>query len=277
MPRKITHILLATLTAATVLFTLSCSSALNDDPTDPYDTIYNGFGEITFVEDSGYFEITRDDHVLLRVVEYCGCKDITLGERVYFKYNILPEAGDYTSYRSTSEQKVYDIKLLVFNKILCVPVVRKSFLDEDAPQRDDSIGHDPIRVATASFSGNYINIGFEHFCQHGDEEHHIVNLVWDDTRPAGDSVYLELRHNAMGYGGVDIAHGLASFRIVDLVPEGMESIDIRLKSSMTKQENSDEYITMDKYYSGTYTPSATTKSYIAGNEFFPSENYISDF
>lgn len=274
MSKKTTHLLIAAITATIGICILSCNTPMHEKPDT---TIYNGFGEITLVDNSGYFEIMRDDHVLLRVIEYCGCKDIKPGERVYFKYNILPETDNYTIGRYTTEQPSYDIKLLVFNKILCVPIIRKSFLDKDTPQRDDSIGHDPIRVVTASFSGNYINIGFEHFCRFGNAERHIVNLVWDDTRPAGDSVYLELRHNAMGCGGIDIAKGLASFRIIDLMPEGMESIDIRLKSSMAKQENSNEYITTDKYYSGTYTPSFTTKSYIADNEFFPSENDTSDF
>ena len=61
-----------------------------------------------------------------------------------------------------------------------MPIVRKSFLLEDDPHRSDSIGHDLIRVVTAAFSGNYINIGFEYF-RYENGQPHMINLVWDDT------------------------------------------------------------------------------------------------
>jgi|GEM_PF-305390 len=243
----------------------------------PTDIVYNGFGEITRTDYDGYFEITRDDGVLLRVLEYNGSKEIERGERVYFKYNILPGNGDYVSSYSTPEQTVYDIRVLVFNDIHAVPIVRKSFLLEDDPHRSDSIGHDLIRVVTAAFSGNYINIGFEYF-RYENGQPHMINLVWDDTRPATDSVYLELRHNAMGEvegnGRYVVSDtGLASFRIADLVPEGEESIDIKLKSNMDRKDGVGEYIETEKYHTGTYTTGSTAKTYIVGGELYPPENH----
>lgn len=243
----------------------------------PTDIVYNGFGEITRTDYDGYFEITRDDGVLLRVLEYNGSKEIERGERVYFKYNILPGNGDYVSSYSTPEQPVYDIRVLVFNDIHAVPIVRKSFLLEDDPHRSDSIGHDLIRVVTAAFSGNYINIGFEYF-RYENGQPHMINLVWDDTRPATDSVYLELRHNAMGEvegnGRYVVSDtGLASFRIADLVPEGEESIDIKLKSNMDRKDGVGEYIETEKYHTGTYTTGSTAKTYIVGGELYPPENH----
>lgn len=198
-------------------------------------------------------------------------------ERVYFKYNILPGNGDYVSSYSTPEQPVYDIRVLVFNDIHAVPIVRKSFLLEDDPHRSDSIGHDLIRVVTAAFSGNYINIGFEYF-RYENGQPHMINLVWDDTRPATDSVYLELRHNAMGEvegnGRYVVSDtGLASFRIADLVPEGEESIDIKLKSNMDRKDGVGEYIETEKYHTGTYTTGSTAKTYIVGGELYPPENH----
>ena len=210
-------------------------------------------------------------------LEYNGSKEIERGERVYFKYNILPGNGDYVSSYSTPEQPVYDIRVLVFNDIHAVPIVRKSFLLEDDPHRSDSIGHDLIRVVTAAFSGNYINIGFEYF-RYENGQPHMINLVWDDTRPATDSVYLELRHNAMGEvegnGRYVVSDtGLASFRIADLVPEGEESIDIKLKSNMDRKDGVGEYIETEKYHTGTYTTGSTAKTYIVGGELYPPENH----
>lgn len=251
----------------------SCSKEVQEPPAE---IVYNGFGEITRTDYDGYFEIMRDDRVLLRVLEYNGSKEIKTGERVYFKYNILPGDGDYISPYSTPQQTAYDIRVIMFNNIHSVPIVRKSFLLEDDPHRSDSLGHDLIRVVTAAFSGNYINIGFEYFRYENGQEH-MINLVWDDTRPATDSVYLELRHNALGEvegnGQYVVSDtGLASFRIADLVPEGASSIDIRLKSNMDRKDGVGEYIETEKYYTGTYEPNATTKSYIVGGELYPTEN-----
>ena len=262
--------------AAAVAALSSCSKELAG-AAPPTDIVYNGFGEITRTDYDGYFEITRDDGVLLRVLEYNGSKEIERGERVYFKYNILPGNGDYVSSYSTPEQTVYDIRVLVFNDIHAVPIVRKSFLLEDDPHRSDSIGHDLIRVVTAAFSGNYINIGFEYF-RYENGQPHMINLVWDDTRPATDSVYLELRHNAMGEvegnGRYVVSDtGLASFRIADLVPEGEESIDIKLKSNMDRKDGVGEYIETEKYHTGTYTTGSTAKTYIVGGELYPPENH----
>ena len=89
----------------------------------------------------------------------------------------------------------------------------------------------------------------------------MINLVWDDTRPATDSVYLELRHNAMGEvegnGRYVVSDtGLASFRIADLVPEGEESIDIKLKSNMDRKDGVGEYIETEKYHTEHIRPAA---------------------
>ena len=207
--------------------------------------IYNGFGEISRVGVDGSFDITRDDNALLRVVEYSGNQEISVGKRVYFKYTVLAE-----------HSAQYDIRIIVFNPIYSVPIVRRSYLLADDPFRNDSIGNDPIRVVTAAFSGKYINIGFEYF-RHSENLDHVINLVWDDTRPATDSVYLELRHNAMGesLSGMQplvSETGLASFRIADIVPAGADSIDIKLKSNLDRKDGVGEYFTTEKYYSGTY-------------------------
>ena len=221
--------------------------------------IYNGFGEISRI-DTDYFVITRDDNALLRVIEYNGNQEITVGKRVYFKYTIVSENDTQSNAPSdgTPSAPEYDIRLIVFNPLHTAPIIRKSFLLENDPFRSDSLGDDPIRVLTAAFSGKYINIGFEIF-RYSEGAEHIVNLVWDDTREVSDSVYLELRHNAMGetlsgQNSFVSDTGLASFRIADLVPAGADSIDIKLKSNLDRKDGVGEYIETEKYYSGTYFP-----------------------
>lgn len=246
------------LTSLLVLLTLaSCSKSMDyAESIGSISEIYNGFGEITRI-DKSHFEITRDDNALLRVVEYNGSQEIVVGKRVYFKYNILSE-NPLRQAAPTGRPAEYDIRIIVFNPICTAPIVRRSFLLEDDPHRSDSLGNDPIRVTTAAFSGKYINIGFEYF-RYDDGKEHTVNLVWDDTRQAADSVCLELRHNAMGEtvsGQTAFVSdtGIASFRIADLVPAGADSINIKLKSNLDRIDGVGEYVETEKFYSGTYFP-----------------------
>lgn len=263
------HIVSALFALAAMSLFASC------DKTDGfgYDIVYNGFGEISRLAPNGYFEITRDDGTLLRVVEYGGTCRPTLGERVFFKYNILPGAGNYESSYSSDERTVLDVKVIVFNTLYSAPIVRKSDLLEDEG-RDKTIGDDPIRIVNAAFSGHYLNIGFEYF-RVPEGTPHRINLVWDNTRPATDSVYLELRHNAMGEteaAGVPLVSetGLASFRLTDLVPEGAESINIRLRYNLDC--NNDGYTQANRYITGTFHLNAAHNTYIAGDELFLPEN-----
>lgn len=263
------HIVSALFALAAMSLFASC------DKTDGfgYDIVYNGFGEISRLAPNGYFEITRDDGTLLRVVEYGGTCRPTLGERVFFKYNILPGAGNYESSYSSDERTVLDVKVIVFNTLYSAPIVRKSDLLEDEG-RDKTIGDDPIRIVNAAFSGHYLNIGFEYF-RIPEGTPHRINLVWDNTRPATDSVYLELRHNAMGEteaAGVPLVSetGLASFRLTDLVPEGAESINIRLRYNLDC--NNDGYTQANRYITGTFHLNAAHNTYIAGDELFLPEN-----
>ncbi len=237
----------------------------------PKNIVYNGFGEISYVGDDGYFEITRDDGALLKVVEYNGSKTVSFGERVYFKYNILSDDRYERTSREVHDPYAYEIKVIVFNDIYSAPLLRKSFLQEDSPHRDDSIGHDLVIVTSAAFSGDYINIGIEYF-RVPDGKPHMINLVWDDTRHPLDSVYLELRHNAMGELSTEGANiiaetGLLSFKLSNLIPQERESINVKLKSNMTRKDGVGEYIEADTYYTGTFNPHLGTKSFIVGNEF----------
>lgn len=233
----------------------SCNSSDKID----YSAIYNDFGEITKVFSNGYFEITRDDNVLLKVVEYSGKSDIEVGKRVYFKYSIIAKSGqDYRSRLS------YDVKVIVFNNIVAPSIVRESFIAADSPNRFDSIGHDPVRICDVSSSGNYVNLKFEYFRYAESDTRHLVNLVWDDRSSVCDSIYLHLRHNAMGEvvgGGNDMVTeaGIASFKLSDLIPPGKNSIDIKLTFSLDRIDGVGEYVEVERCFTGTFIPYSGTK------------------
>lgn len=269
MNKYIIRIMIAAALIAYVATLFSCRADMSYDEDMK---VYNDFGEITYVGSNGYFEITRDDNARLRVMEYSGTSTAKVGKRVYFKYSILTDWDE-----ASLDEKTYKIKVIIFNNIVAPPIVKESFLAEKEPFRSDSLGHDPVRIYEAVFSGNYVNIKFEYFRYAGSQKPHMINLLWDDTRNPNDSVYLQLRHNAMGEVagmGTDIVSdtGLASFKLSDLVPEGKEGIDIKLRFNLDRKDGVGEYIEVDKSYTGTFKTYAKTKTYIAGNELSPPAN-----
>lgn len=265
MRTRLRNIFIALLACLTAGLSLSCAK----EEIPCREIVYNGFGEISLTDPCGYFEITRDDGTLLRVLEYGGTHEPRLGERVYFKYHILPGEGEYVSSYSTEEQPVLDVRVIVFNNLYSALVLRMSEV-MSPPQQEECVGDDPIRIITAVFSGNYLNIGFEYF-RMPEGVPHRINLVWDDTRTASDTLYLDLRHHAMGEteeAGVTLVSetGLASFRLTDLVPEGADSINVSLHYNLDCDNNG--YSQVDKYITGTFHPNAAHNTYIAGDELF---------
>lgn len=141
------------------------------------------------------------------------------GQRVIANYTIL---GDSPRLDGTKD---YYVRLNMLYDVLSKDVVKQSFINEDTETREDSIGNDPIDVAEAWFGGGYLNITFE--ILHGGATH-FINLVQDDTRISGDSVFLTLRHNAYGDPQAYRGFGYVSFNLVPLVPEGKTELPVRL-------------------------------------------------
>ena len=141
------------------------------------------------------------------------------GQRVIANYTIL---GDSPRMDGTKD---YYVRLNMLYDVLSKDVVKQSFIDEDEEVREDSIGHDPIDVAEAWFGGGFLNITFE--ILHGGGTH-FINLVQDDARISGDSVFLTLRHNAYSDPQAYRGFGYVSFDMVPLVPEGKTELPVRL-------------------------------------------------
>ncbi|MDR1524375.1 MAG: hypothetical protein LBS79_03820 [Tannerella sp.] len=193
---------------------------------DENDDIYVSYGVIRNVTSGNNYEILTDKGNTLAVTKSYTSQDIEDDKRVLVNYEILSDKD--------KSKKIYEVQVNGFYQLLSKPLVNESFILQDEDARRDSIGNDPFIRINSRFGGDYLNIDFELFhSQHVDKKH-MINLIYDDTRASADTVYLTLRHNAygevIGKGGVYLyeAWGRCSFKISDLLPEGVTSKPVKL-------------------------------------------------
>lgn len=195
-------------------------SCLDDD-----DDVYVSYGVIQHVTSKDNYEILTDKGNILAVTKSYTSTTIEDGKRVLANYEILSDKD--------KNKKVYHVKVNGFYNLLSKPLVNESFILEDEEMRRDSIGNDPFNCVEAWFGGDYINIDFNLYYSMGSDKKHMINLIYDDTRSTADTVYLTLRHNAYGEvpgKGLSLYHawGMCSFKIDDLLPEGVTSKPVKL-------------------------------------------------
>jgi hypothetical protein len=195
-------------------------SCLDDD-----DDIYVSYGVIQNTTSRDNYEILTDKGNTLVVTKSYTSAAIEDGKRILANYEILSDKD--------KSKKVYEVKVNGFYHLLSKPVVNESFILEDEEARRDSIGNDPFNVVDAWFGGDYINIDFNLFYSRNSNEKHMINLIYDDTQATADTIYLTLRHNAYGEvpdNGHSLYHawGRCSFKIADLLPEGITSKPVKL-------------------------------------------------
>lgn len=217
--------------------------ACNDDDDYSLGKFWISYGTIEMngkSQSAGYTIRLDDESELLIVSNLIPYVAVENGQRVIANYTILGEVEeDRATNSSTVFRKQYYIRLNGLTDVLSKAPVRQSFILEDEEVREDSIGNDPIRVVKASFGGKYLNISFEVPMQptYGGTSSvkHFINLIHDDTQIRNDSVFLTLRHN--GYEDVPTSgnsssfvwgFGLVSFDISSILPEGQNSIAVKL-------------------------------------------------
>jgi hypothetical protein len=189
------------------------------------DDIYVSYGVIRNVTSADKYDIYTDRGNTLVVTESYTSAAIEEGKRVLANYEII-SGGDKNG-------NVYEVKVNGFYHLLSKPFVKESFILEDGETRRDSIGNDPFNRVEAWFGGDYININFDLYYAGNTDKKHLINLIYDDTRAAADTIYLTLRHNACGEvpgEGIPLyrAWGRSSFQIAGLLPEGVTSKPVKL-------------------------------------------------
>ena len=187
--------------------------------------VYISYGVIRNVVSNMDYEILTDKGNTLKVLKSFTTQEVENDKRVLVNYEILSDKD--------KNKMVYDVSVNGFYQLLSKPVVYESFILENEIDRRDSIGNDPFESIQAAFGGDYINIDFEVWHLLHSDTKHLINLVYDDTRANADTIYLSLHHNA--YGEVrdgryylDKGIGRSSFKISDLLPEGVTSKRVKI-------------------------------------------------
>jgi hypothetical protein len=216
MNRKILNLCFGLLSA--ILF-FSC---MDDGP-----DIYVSYGVIRNAASDKDYEILTDKGNTLAVTKSYTSQSIENGKRVLVNFEVLSDKD--------KGKKVYEVQVNGFYNLLSKPLVNESFILQNEEVRRDSIGNDPFIQTAAWFGGDYVNIDFEIFHSQNVEKKHLINLIYDDLRADADTVYLTLRHNAYGevVGAATGSYlyrgwGRCSFKISDLLPEGVTSKPVKL-------------------------------------------------
>lgn len=204
---------------AAMLLLASC----NDDDGYSLNDYYAGWGTVVGSNDNFHIRLDGSSNLYISatLVPVRGLED---GQRLIAYFTILGDAG------STNPQSYY-IRLNDYYKVLTKDPVLQSDVNED-PELEGEMGEDNVDMAAASFGWNYLNIKFG--MRHTGSVTHRISLVRDDVTEdplREDSVYLYLRHNAMGDNqsqGTPYGTGLVSFDISSIVPSGKTQVPVKL-------------------------------------------------
>ena len=193
---------------AAMLLAISCTW---DDP-----VIYR---DVTMAEPTADGRLKTDSGVIYNIVKK-SCEASLEGKtRVLILCDVLKKTAD----------KQYDIELLQ----LIEPLKKDPVPSSTLTKPDDGLGNDPVAITQAWISGGYMNLCVAVKIL-SKEQDHVINLEFDDTAPS-DTLRFTLRHD----DGVDdstdaissdteIGTAYATFPIRQLLPEGKETIPVKL-------------------------------------------------
>lgn len=138
-----------------------------------------------------------------------------IGQRVWVSYTILGD-GDG------------DIDHLV--KVNDMVEILTKGIFQLTPEKEDSIGDDPIRIRDYWFTDNFLTIRFSYG---GGATIHYINLVSDVNNPVNEDglPVLEFRHNRNNDPYNYRMHGTVSFDLSSLKEDEVTSVDFVLKAT----------------------------------------------
>ena len=214
MKRKVISLGLGVLS---VFLFFSCTDVSNDN--------YASYGVIKNVVSAKEYEIITDKGNTLVVTKSLTSQSIEEGKRVFANFEILSDKD--------KNKNIYEVCVHLFYDLLSKPIVNESFILEDENVRRDSIGNDPFNFINAQFGGDFINIRFELWHSNNSNKKHMINLVYDDLNVDSDTISIRLYHNAYGEvpnedSRLHTGIGRCSFKISDLLPEGVNSKPVKL-------------------------------------------------
>ncbi|SKC57993.1 NigD-like protein [Bacteroidales bacterium WCE2008] len=183
------------------------------------DTVYYN---ATAIGDVVAGRFVSDDGLVLNIKEKTCDEDFSGLDRAFISFDALRKTGD----------KEFDIRLNDVAKVL-----RKDIVFRSEPGGEER-GSDPIMLNLGWFSGEYLNADVVVSFLKGSETPHLINLEFDDVNSGTDTLRFTMKHNGYGevFGGsIDdgekkfvLGKTYASFPVRDLIPEGMDSIPVKI-------------------------------------------------
>ena len=156
------------------------------------------------------------------------------GQRVWIDYTILGDA-----------EESGDIKHYV--KVNNLAVILTKGIFELTPEKEDSIGNDPVRIKGYWFTGDYLTIRFTY--GGGDGSIHYINLVQDINNPQTEEgmPILEFRHNRNNDRYNNEIWGTVSFNLSKIKVDGENSVEFVLRAKTPEDGESFEKVLTFNY------------------------------
>lgn len=198
----------------TALLFSSCD--INDDGYSLSD-VYVGFGLTDNVESNGNSFIIRMDNgsILYPVANGVPWFKVAKDQRLLVNYTIL---GDKNV---AGNKKEYYVRINQLKEILYKGIF------EITPDKEDSIGNDPIHVADAWLVDSLLTFKLKYY---GNSQVHYINLVKKpgELTSADEPVELELRHNNRNDAPHVLMTAFVTFKLNAIKIAGQDSVRFKV-------------------------------------------------
>lgn len=197
--------------------TFALNSCDFDDDGYSLSNMWVGFGLTDNVnEESNSFVLKMDDgSVLYPVANQVPWFDIEPDQRLLVNFTIL---GDK---KVTTTEEEYYVRINSLKKVLYKDIF------EITPEKEDSIGNDPIHVKDAWLNGNMLTFELQYY---GNSQIHYINLVKQpgELTAANEPVELELRHNNRNDEPYAQMTAFVTFKLDNIKIAGQNSVDFKV-------------------------------------------------
>ena len=176
-----------------------------------------GFGVIQNVNN---LKVKMDNGDLLKPVSYNNTAyynfetrdGLDVGDRVFLNFTILDDSVD-----DSTEVTTYFVTLNSLEEVLLKQIM------DITPEKEDSIGNDPIIVKDTWIANNMLNFKLKYW---GRYETHFINLVKQPGVLTADDqpIQLELRHNNNNDDEAIPYTAYVSFHLDSLMVNGLDSV-----------------------------------------------------
>ena len=176
-----------------------------------------GFGVIQNVNN---LKVKMDNGDLLKPVSYNNTAyynfetrdGLDVGDRVFLNFTILDDSVD-----DSTDVTTYFVTLNSLEEVLLKQIM------DITPEKEDSIGNDPIIVKDTWIANNMLNFKLKYW---GRYETHFINLVKQPGVLTADDqpIQLELRHNNNNDDDAIPYTAYVSFRLDSLMVNGLDSV-----------------------------------------------------